>query len=389
MRRGAGDKKDNWLLIKAHDEWERGAKDPDVLEDMPRSAVSGRSMDEIGAGKGKARVWHSNRGAKENVKAGAARAGASNGTATRRTSDRTPRRVAAAKKAGGRKTKSKKATSHGAPLPDFIPPSLATLRATAPSGPGWVHEIKFDGYRIQARLDHGEVRLLTRKGLDWTDKFPNIAEAVAKLPADTALIDGEIVVEDERGISNFSMLQAALKAGERERFVYYVFDLLHCDGRDLTELPLIERKAELKRHLGKSSGPIRISEHFDDEGSLVLAQACRMTLEGIVSKRADAPYRSGRSETFIKTKCSNAQEFVVAAIRLRPPCRKPSERSRSDIMTARSWSMRGASAPAIPTRPPGTCTSGCIRLKSKKRPSIGYRRRRDGAVTCAGSSPGW
>ena len=195
-----------------------------------------------------------------------------------------------------------------------MPPSLATLRTAAPSGEGWVHEIKFDGYRIQARLDHGEVRLLTRKGLDWTGKFPNVAAAVAKLPAQTALIDGEIVVEDERGVSNFSMLQVALKEGRRDAFVYYVFDLLHLDGRDLRDLPLIERKTELERLLdsAKLDGKtIRLSEHFDEDGALVLQQACRMTLEGIVSKRADAPYRSGRVETFIKTKCSNAQEFVV------------------------------------------------------------------------------
>ena len=240
-------------------------------------------------------------------------------------------------------------------MPDFVPPSLATLRTAAPSGVGWVHEIKFDGYRIQARLDHGGVRLLTRKGLDWTSKFPNVAAAVAKLPAalaseasdqrgdsimrahsasedareraddtrpepgssaraDTALIDGEIVVEDERGVSVFSMLQAALKEGRRDAFVYYVFDLLHLDGRDLRELPLAERKAELERLLDRAKGvgnAIRYSEHFDEDGALVLQQACRMTLEGIVSKRADAPYRSGRGETFIKTKCSNAQEFVV------------------------------------------------------------------------------
>jgi bifunctional non-homologous end joining protein LigD len=223
---------------------------------------------------------------------------------------RSPRRPASPKK-----SKSKKeAKGGGAPLPDFVPPSLATLRTAAPSGVGWVHEIKFDGYRIQARLDHGGVRLLTRKGLDWTGKFPNVAAAVAKLPAASALIDGEIVVEDERGVSVFSMLQAALKEGRRDAFIYYVFDLLHLDGRDLRELPLAERKAELESLLDRAKGvgnAIRYSEHFDEDGALVLQQACRMTLEGIVSKRADAPYRSGRGETFIKTKCSNAQEFVV------------------------------------------------------------------------------
>ena len=191
-----------------------------------------------------------------------------------------------------------------------MPPSLATLRANAPSGEGWVHEIKFDGYRIQARHDRGKVRLLTRKGLDWTSRFPNIAEAVAGLPARTALLDGEIVIE-ENGIATFSGLQAALKAGERESFVYYVFDLLHLDGRDLIPLPLIERKGELSRLVGKGRGPIRYSDHFSEDGGVVLHHACEMSLEGIVSKRTDAPYRSGRSETFIKAKCSNAQEFVV------------------------------------------------------------------------------
>jgi bifunctional non-homologous end joining protein LigD len=200
---------------------------------------------------------------------------------------------------------------HGAPLPDFVPPSLATLREEPPRGAGWVHEIKFDGYRMQARLDSGKVRLLTRKGLDWTDKFPNVAAAVAKLPAQQALIDGEIVVEDARGISNFSELQAALKAGERERFVYYVFDLLHLDGRNLAALPLIERKAALSRLVGKKPGPIRYSEHFTTDGAEVLQRACDMALEGIVSKRGDVPYRSGRSDAFIKTKCANAQELVV------------------------------------------------------------------------------
>src|SRR5262249_42924485 len=181
----------------------------------------------------------------------------------------------------------------------------ATLHDIAPSGGGWAHEIKFDGYRIQARLDHGKVRLLTRKGLDWKEKFPNIAAAVAKPPARIALIDGDVVVEDENGVSSCSERQAALKSRERERFVYYVFDLLHLDGRDLMNLPLIERKSELARLLTRGKGgPVKYSEHFEDEGPAVLRHACQMGLEGIVSKRVDAPYRSGRSESFIKTKCS-------------------------------------------------------------------------------------
>jgi len=313
MRGRPDEKKTNWLLIKAHDEAERSPRDPDILEEEALSVVSGRSIEEIAQGKGKKRVWHSNRSVKDNVKAGATRESAT--TKSRRMGSRS-RRAAAVRASGGSMKRSgkKQAKTRGSPLPDFVPPSLATLHAEAPTGAGWIHEVKFDGYRIQARLDHGEVRLLTRKGLDWTEKFPNVAAAVAKLPAETALIDGEIVVEDERGISSFSMLQQALKGKDRNRFVDYVFDLLHLDGRDLSEQPLIERKAELKRlldHAGKRIEPIRYSEHFDQDGSLVLQQACRMSLEGIVSKRADAPYRPGRSETFIKTKCANAQEFVV------------------------------------------------------------------------------
>jgi bifunctional non-homologous end joining protein LigD len=318
MRGRPGEKRENWLLIKARDEGARGERDPDILEDEPNSVVSGRSIDEIAANK-RRRVWQSNRAErKQRTVAPAPRVGLRSAAAKtgRSASARAPRRgavKAAAKKASKKAPKRKRKTDveGGAPLPAFIPPSLATLRERAPSGPTWLHEVKFDGYRIQARLDHGAVRLLTRKGLDWTAKFSNIASAAAALPATTALIDGEIVIEDEHGISSFSGLQAALSAGERERFVYYVFDLLHLDGRDLAGEPLIERKRALERLLGRRKGSIRYSEHFATDGSEVLARACDLHLEGIVSKRADAPYSSGRSESFIKTKCANAQEFVV------------------------------------------------------------------------------
>jgi bifunctional non-homologous end joining protein LigD len=313
MHGRAGEKKEPWLLIKAKDEAARSAQDPDILEEEPLSVVSGLSIPEIAAGKGRKRVWHSNKSIKENVKAGATKGNGGLSAPRKAASTRGRRSTStrASTKKSTHKGKEKESRPHGAPLPDFVPPSLATLRATAPSGEGWVHEIKFDGYRIQARLDHGDVRLLTRKGLDWTSKFPNVAAAVADLPARTALIDGEVVVEDENSVSSFAALQAALKASDRERFVYYVFDLLHLDGRNLASLPLIERKAELKRLVGKGRGPIKYSAHFEDDGAVVLRHACDMSLEGIVSKRKDAPYRSGRSETFIKIKCANAQEFVV------------------------------------------------------------------------------
>jgi bifunctional non-homologous end joining protein LigD len=317
MRGRPGEKRENWLLIKARDEGARGEREPDILEDEPNSVVSGRSIDEIAANK-RRRVWQSNRAeGKQKTVTPAPRAAlrspaAGAGRAAPRRAPRRSAETSAAKKASKRKRKADDVEG-GAPLPAFVPPSLATLREQAPNGPNWLHEVKFDGYRIQARLDHGAVRLLTRKGLDWTEKFPNVADALAALPATTALIDGEIVIEDEQGISSFSGLQAALKNGERERFVYYVFDLLHRDGRDLAGEPLTERKRELAALLGSArrNGPIRYSEHFATDGSQVLARACDLHLEGIVSKRADAPYSSGRSENFIKTKCANAQEFVV------------------------------------------------------------------------------
>jgi bifunctional non-homologous end joining protein LigD len=195
-----------------------------------------------------------------------------------------------------------------------VPPSLATLHSTAPDGPEWLHEIKFDGYRIEARLEGGKVRLLTRKQLDWTHRFERIAKAVGGLPAETALLDGELVVESENGVSSFSLLQTDLKDGRDDRFVYWVFDLLHLDGRDFTGEPLTVRKAALQRLLrGQSrNGPIRYTEHFEERGSVIFNHACDMNLEGIISKLRDAPYRSGRSENFIKVKCHNAQEFVVA-----------------------------------------------------------------------------
>ncbi len=199
-----------------------------------------------------------------------------------------------------------------AALPSFVEPCLATLVDKAPGAARWIHEIKFDGYRIQARLEHGKVKLLTRKGLDWTDKFPTVAETVGKLPADTALLDGEVVSEDEYGISRFSLLQQDLKAGRHDRIVLYAFDLLHLEGADLRQLPLTERKAALARLLARTRGAVRLSESLTECGPALLKQACKMGLEGIISKGADAPYHSGRGHDWLKAKCSDRQEFVVA-----------------------------------------------------------------------------
>jgi bifunctional non-homologous end joining protein LigD len=341
MRPRPGERHDNWLLIKAKDEVSRGGRGKDILEQEPLSAATGRTMEEIAEGKGRKRVWHSNRDAataadspprtqrdfKVQLRAMAGSPNRTNSTAKTKADTKLktdPKsRPAAKRKASAKPAAAEPARKRSAALPrrdsrdrlpDFVAPSLATLRDAAPNGAEWLHEIKFDGYRIEARLDRGKVELLTRKKLDWTARFSRIADAVAALPAESALLDGELVVEDGNGISNFSMLQSDLKEGRDDRFVYWVFDLLYLDGRDLTNEPLIERKAVLQRLFkGKSrNGPIRYAEDFDEDGSRLFKHACEMNLEGIVSKLRDAPYRPGRSENFIKTKCHNAQEFVVA-----------------------------------------------------------------------------
>lgn len=270
----AGEKRDNWLLIKSDD----AAASPgeDILQEAPQSVKSGLTIEEVGAGKtakGKTpKVWHSNKPAARKAK------------------------VAAAKRL------------------DFIEPQLATLEKEAPSGKDWLHEVKFDGYRMQAQLAGTEVRLLTRTGLDWTEKFGGeIVAELGRLKCSDAIIDGEIVVLADSGVSSFSLLQQDLSANRTNRFIYYVFDLMRLDGRDLRSEPLVERKQALQDLLGKQSenSALRLSDHFAEPGKIMLQHACRMGLEGIVSKRADAPYRSGRGPAWVKSKCTARQEFVI------------------------------------------------------------------------------
>ena len=287
MRRRPGEKKDNWLLIKQQDEAARGPRDKDILEQKARSVKTGRSMDEIAKGAPKKRS--------------VARA------------KRSAPKSAAAGKATAPKRKSKRKRAGDAP-PDFIEPCLASLADKAPDSGNWLHEIKFDGYRLQARLDDGKVKLLTRRGLDWTAKFSSIAKAVAALPAATAIIDGEVVVEDDKGVSSFSLLQQALKSGDDSGMRFYVFDLMFLNGDDIRPLPLGHRKAALQKLIAKApkDTPLRLSESIDEPGGTLLKHACKLGLEGIVSKRADAGYHSGRGHDWIKAKCSDRQEFVVA-----------------------------------------------------------------------------
>jgi bifunctional non-homologous end joining protein LigD len=288
-----GEKNENWLLLKADDEAARADGDPDILEEAPQSVASGRTIEEIADGVGPQRVWDSNRGE-------AAEARAAKRKASARTADPPP-------------VKPRKAVSKGkAAKMDFLPPELATLAAHAPEGEDWVHEIKFDGYRIQAHVAGGAVRLFTRKGLDWTEKFQPIADALAALDVQDAILDGEIVVENAEGASDFAALQETLREGKRERFVCYLFDCLRRDGRDFKKQPLRARKDALRDLISTlPEGPVRYSEDFTQSGEVMLKHACQLHLEGIVSKRADAPYRSGRVGDWVKTKCAQRQEFVI------------------------------------------------------------------------------
>ncbi|HEY5795232.1 MAG TPA: DNA ligase D [Bosea sp. (in: a-proteobacteria)] len=287
-----GEKRDNWLLIKVDDAAAR--TDGDILENAPNSVKSGLSIEEIGSGKAtQGKIWaKTKRPASGGVSSASGK----------------PGRAAKAKPA--RKTK-----AAGETLPRFVEPCLATLRDKPPAGENWLHEVKFDGYRLQARIEGGKATLLTRSGLDWTERFgKGLAEALAALPCESALIDGEVVALGESGISSFGALQEALSVGATDHLVFFAFDLLHLDGEDLRGDPLMARKERLEDLLRAAGdeGPLRYSEHFVEPGQTMLRHACRMGLEGVVSKRADAPYRSGRGRDWIKSKCTQRQEFVIA-----------------------------------------------------------------------------
>jgi bifunctional non-homologous end joining protein LigD len=288
--RSPREKRENWLLIKGHDGAARPGKGDLLLEREDRSVASGRSMEEIGRSRS---VWNSN--ARQN---GEAPEPAVEPNARPEKFEAPPEPAKAAKRAK---------------LPDFVQPQLATRVEGPPDGPDWLHEIKLDGYRIQAWLERGKVRLLTRRGLDWSHRFAGIAKAIEALPAKTALLDGEIVAFAESGLSDFGRLQAILGGEEEGELVFVLFDLLYLDGYDLQPLPLLERKARLLKLLGGNErGPLRFSQHFDQNGAEIYRHACELALEGVVSKQAGEPYQSGRGLGWLKSKCRERQEFVVA-----------------------------------------------------------------------------
>lgn len=205
----------------------------------------------------------------------------------------------------------RKRTRDAVPLPDWVAPQLALLVEEPPSGPQWAHEIKYDGYRLHARIDHGEVRLLTRTGLDWTQRYEATARALAVLPVETAYIDGELCALRADGTTSFAALQAATERGRPADLVYFAFDLLHLDGEDLTSLPLAERKARLQRILENAGAGIRYAEHIAANGRKFYDAACKLGVEGIVSKRLDARYAPGNRGLWRKVKCYHEEEFVI------------------------------------------------------------------------------
>jgi bifunctional non-homologous end joining protein LigD len=196
-------------------------------------------------------------------------------------------------------------------LPQWVRPQLTQLVDAAPEGDQWLHEIKYDGYRMHARLDRGAVKLLTRTGLDWTHKYPAIAEAVASLDARQAYLDGELCGVGPDGIRSFSIVQLASDTGNAAALVFFLFDPLHLDGEDLRPRPLIERKDSLAALLANAPSPLHYSDHQLGHGRAFHQKACAMSLEGIVSKRADAAYAPGNRGLWLKVKCLHREEFVV------------------------------------------------------------------------------
>jgi bifunctional non-homologous end joining protein LigD len=288
-RRNAKSKRNNWLLIKHRDPYACDGNGAKIL-DKDRSVASGRDMDEIAAGKGKRPTTFIRR-----------KHFAADAVWSSRKSGRIADQGGSEPELRGRAVKT---------LPRFIAPQLCRLEDRPPQGPGWVHEIKFDGYRIQARIEGGKVVLSTRKGLDWSDHFPEIAHALKSLP--DCILDGEVVGLDQEGKPHFESLQTALSENRTKNLVFFVFDLLFEGREDLRGLALVERKARLEKLLAKSKSVlIRFVEHVEANGNAVWESARRMKLEGVISKRKAAAYASGRSENWIKSKCRAGHEVVI------------------------------------------------------------------------------
>src|SRR3984885_4394571 len=304
-----GGKRTNWLLIKHRDADSTDTSGEAVLSE-DRSVASGRTMQQITEGKGRRpkpfmlattapgkadAVWNSNRaeggGEESPPSAGAAEADAAENAKA------------------GKKKRVKPVVVNA--VPKFIEPQLAKLVARPPDRAGWAHEVKFDGYRAQLNVEKGQAVIRTRTGLDWTERFSAIAKEASAFP--NCGLDGEIVALDDHQLPNFGALQAALSAEKSDDLIFYAFDLLFEGREDLRGLALSERKTRLEKLLSAqgSSGRIRYVAHLESNAEAVLASACKIGLEGIVSKKLDAPYTSGRSDRWLKAKCRAGQEVVL------------------------------------------------------------------------------
>ncbi|MGL4314684.1 MAG: DNA ligase D [Sphingomonas sp.] len=272
-----GERHENWLLRKI-DDGEAGRGDSLITRALT-SVATGRTMDEIAAGVAARKAGTKPLPFRRGVGVGRSNKPVARGTAPPPS------------------------------LPPFVEPQLATLVDSVPTGPDWLHEMKYDGYRCLAAIADGAVKLYTRSGLDWTDRFPDIAGAARTLPVRRALIDGEIVAYDPEGRPDFALLKNAIEAGGHG-LTMMAFDLLLLDGEDLKSGPLIERKAALQPLL-VDAGPIRYADHVTGKGEALFQAMCAKGLEGVVSKRCDAPYRSGRTPAWLKVKCVQRQEFII------------------------------------------------------------------------------
>ncbi|MBI1187851.1 MAG: DNA ligase D [Alphaproteobacteria bacterium] len=273
----------NWLLIKERDDEVRPLADHDVLAAAPNSVLSGLSVEDL-----KRTIGPADRPRAPRPKAD---------------------RIAGAKKA---------------PMPKDVSPHLASAGDSPPEGEGWLHELKYDGYRTIVRIEDGEVRLFTRNKHDWTHRYRALADAFKALKCSSALIDGEVTVQDPRGVTSIALLETALSEGRDRDLTFFAFDLLYLDGYDLSAAALINRKAALEGLLAPhidARSPIQLSEHFIGAGADLFAHACRMGLEGVMSKRADAPYVQGRTKTWLKIKRAYVGEFVVVGYTLSTPKR--------------------------------------------------------------------
>ncbi|MBI1359280.1 MAG: DNA ligase D [Alphaproteobacteria bacterium] len=322
-RPGEKASRENWLLIKEHDDW---ANDKIVATDKwTKSVKTARGLDGISRegdaykrGKtyrvaGKTTPQPSARKTRKAAKSAKA------STKAAHTATGAPNRR---KKAGAKKGKRPRAqaerirpqrtvkSSMTRRTPRFIPPQLATLVKSPPSGTGWLHEVKFDGYRIIAVICGGRARLFTRNQKDWTERYRRVATWLEALGLKDGVLDGELVATDETGKADFSLMQAAGQDADIP-LTYYLFDLLNLDGEDLSDRPLIERKAQLALLLQNAPDGLKYSEHIVGDGDKVIASACGLKMEGIVSKEAAAPYRSGRVGSWLKSKCIGNDEFVI------------------------------------------------------------------------------